>query len=168
MYLYFLAPSFKSSKCCFLGPFTYTTMFSHTAILQIRYRTVCKISIPLSTNVHTCTRTNTYTHTVHTCTLFTHAHCSHTHTLFTHTHTHCSHTHAHIYCSAFIITYSDKSEQICVVINIRQTFEGVDKPSKVKNHIRLCTRSYTYVHMYAMCRVNCLNKLLVQYTVNCQ
>ena len=28
------------------------------------------------------------------------------------------------YCSAFIITYSDKSEQICVVINIRQTFEG--------------------------------------------
>ena len=25
-------------------------MFSHTAILQIRYRTVCKISIPLSTN----------------------------------------------------------------------------------------------------------------------
>ena len=29
-----------------------------------------------------------------------------------------------VYCSAFIITYSDKSEQICVVINIRQTFEG--------------------------------------------
>ena len=44
-----LAPSFKSSKCCFLGPFTYTAMFSHTAILQIRYCTVCKISIPLST-----------------------------------------------------------------------------------------------------------------------
>ena len=38
-----LAPSFKSLKCCFLGPFTYTAMFSHTAILQIRYRTVCKI-----------------------------------------------------------------------------------------------------------------------------
>ena len=47
-----LAPSFKSSKCCFLGPFTYTTMFSHTVILQIRYRTVCKISIPLSTTVN--------------------------------------------------------------------------------------------------------------------
>ena len=44
-----LTPSFKSSKCCFLGPFTYTAMFSHTAILQIRYHTVCKISIPLST-----------------------------------------------------------------------------------------------------------------------
>ena len=28
------------------------------------------------------------------------------------------------YCSAFIITYSGESEQICVVINIRQTFEG--------------------------------------------
>ena len=27
-------------------------MFSHTAILQIRYRTVCKISIPLSTIVY--------------------------------------------------------------------------------------------------------------------
>ena len=26
-------------------------MFNHTAILQIRYRTVCKISIPLSTNL---------------------------------------------------------------------------------------------------------------------
>ena len=46
-----LAPSFKNSKCCFLGPLTYTAMFSHIAILQIRYRTVCKISIPLSTTL---------------------------------------------------------------------------------------------------------------------
>ena len=28
-------------------------MFSHTAILQIRYRTICKISIPLST-IYNC------------------------------------------------------------------------------------------------------------------
>ena len=44
-----LVSSFKSSKCCFLGLFTYAAMFSHTAILQIRYCTVCKISILLST-----------------------------------------------------------------------------------------------------------------------
>ena len=29
-----------------------------------------------------------------------------------------------VYCSAFIITYSDNSEQICVVINICQTLKG--------------------------------------------
>ena len=48
-----LAPSFKSS-------FTYTAMFSHTAILQIRYRTICKISIPLSTIIKYCS-TSVYT-----------------------------------------------------------------------------------------------------------
>ena len=42
-------------------------------------------------------------------------------------------------CSPFIITYSDQSKQICVVINIRQTIEGCRQTSKVKNHICLCT-----------------------------
>ena len=31
---------------------------------------------------------------------------------------------SYMYCSACIIIYSDKSEQICAVINICQTFEG--------------------------------------------
>ena len=45
-----------------------------------------------------------------------------------------------VYCSTFIITYSDKCEQIFVVIKtFVKPLKVVGKPSNVKYHISLCT-----------------------------